>query len=240
MIKGYYNSILSTMWKLLEPYFELLFPVVCPCCGSSLQQSDKHLCNWCARDRFEYSGVDPDLIMPDSVKLQYSMWKFDKGGHLQQMLHNLKYNYLQSVGVDLGSILAEKFLSVHHIQLDEIFRHAEPMIVPVPLHKSKLRKRGFNQARALAKGFAKKSGWHIIPKGNVLRVKRTKTQTGLSAEKRTGNLKNAFLVKEKSDLENIVPIIIDDVFTTGATTFELAGTLHKISSPAVVVTVAKA
>jgi len=228
------------MWKILEPYFELLFPVVCPCCGSSIQQSDKHLCNWCAKDRFEYSGVDPNLILPDSVKLQFSMWKFDKGGYLQQMLHNLKYNHLQSVGVDLGRILAEKFLTMHHTQLDEIFRHADPIIVPVPLHKSKLRKRGFNQARALATGFAKKTGWQIIQKGTVLRVKKTKTQTGLSAEKRTGNLKNAFLVKEKIDIENKIPIIVDDVFTTGATTFELAGVLHKNSSPVVIVTVAQA
>lgn len=228
------------MWKILEPYFELLFPVVCPCCGSSIQQPDKHLCNWCAKERFEYSGVDPNLILPDSVKLQFSMWKFDKGGYLQQMLHNLKYNYLQSVGVDLGGLLAEKFLSLHHRELDDIFRHAEPLIVPVPLHKSKLRKRGFNQAGALATGFAKKTGWEIIRRGTVLRVKRTKTQTGLSAEKRTGNLKNAFLVKGKIELEDKIPIIIDDVFTTGATTFELAGVLHKKSNPAVIVTVAKA
>ncbi len=156
------------------------------------------------------------------------------------MLHNLKYNYLQSVGVDLGGLLAEKFLSQSHIYLDEIFRHAEPIIVPIPLHKSKLRKRGFNQAGALATGFAKKTGWKIIRKGTVLRVKRTKTQTGLSVEKRTGNLKNAFLVKGKIELEDKIPVIIDDVFTTGATTFELAGVLHKISNPAVIVTVAKA
>jgi len=228
------------MWKILGPYFELLFPVVCSCCGSSIQQPDKHLCGWCSKERFEYSGVDPDLLLPDSVKLQFSLWKFDKGGYLQQMLHNLKYNYLQTVGVDLGSILAEKFLSEHHSLLNELFRHAEPVIVPVPLHKSKLRKRGFNQAGALATGFAKKTGWEVIPKGTVLRVKRTKTQTGLSAEKRTGNLKNAFLVKHKIHFEGKIPVIIDDVFTTGATTFELAGVLHPKSNPAVIVTIAKA
>jgi len=228
------------MWKIFEPYFELLFPVVCPCCGSSIQQPDKHLCNWCAGERFEYSGVDPDLLLPDSVKLQFSMWNFDKGGYLQQMLHNLKYNYLESVGVDLGGILAENLLKMHHRQLDEVFRHAEPVIVPVPLHKSKLRKRGFNQAGALAAGFAKKTGWKVIPEGTVLRMKKTKTQTGLSAEKRTGNLKNAFLLKGKVELENRIPVIIDDVFTTGATTFELAGVLYKKSNPAVIVTIAKA
>jgi ComF family protein len=228
------------MWKILEPYFELLFPVICPCCGSSIQQSDKHLCNWCAKGRFEYSDVDLNLILPDSVKLQFSMWKFDKGGYLQQMLHDLKYNYLQSVGVDLGGILAEKFLELNQTTLDEIFRHAEPIIVPVPLHKSKLRKRGFNQARALATGFAKKTGWQTIQMGTVVRVKRTKTQTGLSAEKRTENLRNAFLVKGKIDLEEKVPIIVDDVFTTGATTFELASALHKNSNPSIIVTAAKA
>lgn len=228
------------MWKILEPYLEFLFPVVCPCCGSSIHQPGKHLCNWCSKKRFEDAEIDENLLLPDSVKFQYSMWNFDKGGYLQQMLHNLKYNYLQSVGEDLGNILAEKFLSVNHIQLDELFRQGEPVIVPVPLHKSKLRKRGFNQAGALAKGFAKRTGWQIIPQGHVQRIKRTKTQTGLSAEKRTSNLRNAFLLKERAELEDKTPIIIDDVFTTGATTFELAGVLHQKSNPSVIVTVAKA
>ncbi len=228
------------MWKILEPYFELLFPVVCPCCGSSIQQSGKHLCNWCSKQRFEDAEIDKNLFLPDSVKRQFSMWKFDKGGYLQQMLHNLKYNFLQSVGEDLGIILAEKFLSVHQGQLNELFRHGEPIIVPVPLHKSKLRKRGFNQAGALARGFSRKTGWQVIPQGSVQRIKRTTTQTGLSSEKRTSNLKNAFLVQENVDLEYKTPVIIDDVFTTGATTFELAGVLNEKSNPAVIVTVAKA
>jgi len=228
------------MWKLFEPYFELLFPVVCPCCGSSIQQPDKHICNWCIKKRFEASETDPNLLLPDSVRLQFSMWEFDKGGYLQQLLHNLKYNYLQSVGEDLGTILADKFLSVHQRHLNELFRQGEPIIVPVPLHKSKLRKRGFNQAGALARGFSKKSGWQIIPQDNVLRIKRTSTQTGLSAEKRAGNLKNAFQVRDNIDLKDRTPIIIDDVFTTGATTFELAGVLSQKSNSAVVVTVAKA
>ncbi len=179
-------------------------------------------------------------MLPDSVRLQFSMWEFDKGGYLQQLLHNLKYNYLQSVGEDLGTILADKFLSVHQRHLNELFRQGEPIIVPVPLHKSKLRKRGFNQAGALARGFSKKSGWQIIPQDNVLRIKRTSTQTGLSAEKRAGNLKNAFQVRDNIDLKDRTPIIIDDVFTTGATTFELAGVLSQKSNSAVVVTVAKA
>lgn len=228
------------MWKIFEPYFELLFPVVCPCCGSSIHQADKHLCDWCSNKRFEQADTDSGLILPDSVKIQFSMWKFDKGGYLQHMLHNLKYNHLQSVGVDLGGILATKFLSEYQSKLDYLFRQFEPVIVPVPLHKSKFRSRGFNQARALAKGFSKKTGWDIIPQGHVLRIKRTKTQTGLTAEKRTGNLKNAFVVKEKIKLENKIPVIIDDVFTTGATTFELSGVLHPIGNPAVIVTVAKA
>lgn len=226
--------------KFVQPYIELFFPSVCACCGSALKTGNCHICRWCKKSRFEHAEIDELQILPECVRLRYAMWSFDKGGYLQDLLHGLKYNYLRKVGEELGKTLAIQFLHKYGNQTNKLFEQSEPLIVPVPLHKSKLRKRGYNQAEALAKGFSETSGWPVAGPGVVVRTKKTTTQTGLSAEKRAQNLKNAFQLKSHTSIQGRTPIIIDDVYTTGATTFELANILSEYSKPSIIITVASA
>jgi len=226
--------------KILRPYIDIFFPAVCACCGSALRSSNHHLCLWCKKKRFERAESEGFQILPDSVQFQFAMWSFDKGGYLQDLLHDLKYNCLRSVGEELGRTLAGSFLRVSKSEMGNLFEQSPPVIVPVPLHKSKLRKRGYNQAEALARGFSEISGWTVAATNAVVRVKKTTTQTGLTAEKRAENLKNAFRLNKPKAVAGKIPIIIDDVFTTGATTFELAKVLKECTEPAVIATVAKA
>lgn len=228
------------MNKLVSPFIDLLFPMVCACCGSSVHQKNSHLCPWCREQRFDKPDPEQLQLLPESVQMQFAMWSFDKGGYLQDLLHKLKYDFLRSVGEELGRTLADAYLNQMDSEQERLFEQYEPIIVPVPLHRSKLRKRGYNQARTIGEGFAKVTQWEVIEPDGVQRVRKTKTQTGLSAEKRTGNLRNAFRVKNPSAVKDRIPVLIDDVFTTGATTFELAGVLIPYSKPSVIVTVAKA
>lgn len=96
-------------------------------------------------------------------------------------------------------------------------------IVSVPMHLSKLRKRGYNQSFLLANDLAKITGIDFI-KDLLIKVKNTKRQVGLNISKRKTNLKDSFSVKDKyKDIirgKNI--LIIDDVFTTGSTINECA------------------
>ncbi len=159
--------------------------------------------------------------MPETISFQFALWNFDKGGFLQDLLHALKYNQLSGVGVDLGRTLGAA-LCDHNILNDDSW-----LIVPVPLHQKRKKKRGYNQARKIAKGVCASTGCTLIDEQIVTRVKHTATQTGFSLEKRNKNIASAFAVKDLSGLSGAVCLIIDDVFTTGATTFELAGTLVK-------------
>ena len=104
------------------------------------------------------------------------------------------------------------------------------MLVPVPLHQRKEKLRGFNQARLIAKGVKKSTGLELIPKGSVTRIKNTKTQTGFSLKKRNENIQNAFLITDPGVVNKKTCLIVDDVFTTGATTYELANTIKKAGS----------
>ena len=214
----------------------IAFPQICICCNNELHSEDAYLCDLCRLERFEPAGREEILILPEGVEFMHAMWNFDKGDYLQHLLHKLKYDYLKGVGRELGREMARDFLSC-----GITVNIADPLIVPVPLHPSKQRKRGYNQAAALAEGFARRSGWKVVEDSDVVRVKKTTTQTGLNSSQRTANLKNAFFVANRELIKDKFTIIVDDVYTTGATTFELAAVLREAGSAGSgIVTVAKA
>lgn len=196
-------------------------------------------------DRFEDGNpqnerVSSDTLLPEGVVVQHALWNFDKGGDLQNLLHRLKYERLTTIGVDLGRRLGHRVTK--HPLLTELFKENETVIQPVPLHFLKFRYRGFNQAFKLAQGF--QEVWDEMPIcgiKDVIRTKNTLSQTGFSLEKRLKNMHNAFKVKNKKMIKDKVVVIIDDVFTTGATTFELSHSLQQAGSgPIIILTIAQA
>jgi ComF family protein len=188
----------------------------------------------------ENKRVSSDSLLPEGVLVQHALWNFDKGGDLQNLLHRLKYERLTTIGIDLGRKLGQR-VSEHPL-LAELFEEQNVVILPVPLHFVKYRYRGFNQAFKLAQGF--QEIWHDMPIcgiKDVIRTKNTLSQTGFSLEERLQNMQNAFRVQNKEMINGKVIAIIDDVFTTGATTFELAQSLQQAGGGQIVIlTVAQA
>ena len=231
--------------NLMKGVSNVIFPNVCVCCGHEHTQEQRQLCTFCLQERFQIANPDHlrasgDTLLPDGVTIQHALWQFDKGGKLQDLLHLLKYKRLTAVGVDLGRKLGEQ-IKLHPLINDRLNR-GTAVILPVPLHYLKHRYRGFNQAFKIARGL--QEVWHELPiceRKSIVRVKNTRTQTGFSLEKRRQNVHNAFQVKDSSVVEDQLVVIVDDVFTTGATTFELARTVLAAEAQAVVVlTIAQA
>jgi ComF family protein len=227
--------------KFLTPYRDVIFPATCVCCGSSVAGDDTFLCVWCKNERFEPAGFTDGEILPEMIRFRFAMWHFDKGGYLQKLLHDLKYQFLRGAGRELGEYAGHMFLARTDERLLEEIGKQDPLLVPVPLHPSKRRKRGYNQAMALAEGVSRVTSWDVAGQGTVLRVKKTKTQTGLDISRREKNLEGAFSIKNGVPFQNRFPVIVDDVFTTGATTFEMAKTiLQEVKGRAGIITAAKA
>jgi ComF family protein len=112
-------------------------------------------------------------------------------------------------------------------------------IVPVPLHRWRLWARRFNQSAILAQALAKKCGKAYLPDG-LLRVRHTVQQKGLSRKERAKNVRNAFAVNKKHALKGKNILLIDDVFTSGATLNECARALKKAGAQKVfVLTIAR-
>lgn len=223
----------------------IAFPRVCLCCGLETTEEERQICSFCRQDRFEAANPDyrrcsSGVILPDAVTVQHALWNFDKGGLLQDLMHYLKYERLTGIGIELGANLGE---SMHrHPLIREIFnRTEEKVLLPVPLHYLKFRKRGFNQAYYIAKGIQSVIGIPICNLKDVVRRKNTRSQTGFSLKKRVANMQGAFRVRRPEAVEGKIIIIIDDVFTTGSTSFELASVLKESGSREIAIaTVAQA
>ncbi len=203
-----------------------MFPVVCVICSGSLGKSRKFICTECAQKRFERAVLSKSdaINLPEIVASRFALWQFDKGGYLQDLLHKLKYHRLTGVGEDLGKIIGTEIRDIEYFK-DLTIENA--VILPVPLHEKKRRIRGFNQAFYISKGISEVLNIPILKKGAITRVKNTKTQTGFSLTKRRENISNAFSVTETGMLSGKNILIVDDVFTTGATAFELVTELQK-------------
>ena len=100
------------------------------------------------------------------------------------------------------------------------------LIIPVPLHSRRLKERGFNQALLLAHQVSET--YHIpLSSDNLFRVRRTRPQVELTGEERRKNVEGAFALRRPGDITDRRVVIIDDVFTTGATMNECAAVLKR-------------
>jgi ComF family protein len=138
----------------------------------------------------------------------------------RQMVHNLKYNNGLYLTSDLKSIIRQ----LPHLK--KICKNA--ILVPVPLHSTKQRERGFNQSDVLAHVLKKTLNTNIQIQNSLIRTRFTQTQTSLTKEQRKENIRGAFALSPniKLDLDKKY-ILVDDVFTTGSTANACAKILKK-------------
>jgi ComF family protein len=130
-------------------------------------------------------------------------------GPLRQAIHQFKYEGLRALAVPLGQLMAQGWTTLHPTDDDT------DVIVPVPLHRSRQRKRGYNQAALLARQLGTEIHRPVVE--NVLiRVKATAPQVDLNAEERQANVSNAFKTTNSS-LTGKRVLLVDDVCTTGST-----------------------
>jgi ComF family protein len=143
------------------------------------------------------------------VRYALGLFKFSKSGSIQHLLHALKYKNQPDIGVMLGKVYAQK--------LKEASKpFGFDLIVPVPLHVSRLRKRGYNQSSKFAEGLSEILN---VPHCETLlfRKAKTGTQTRKSKLNRWENMKDVFSCSEKQLPGSTHILLVDDVITTGAT-----------------------
>ena len=185
--------------------FALLAGPVCPRCGrlfgspEALSHNPEFECGACRKD-------------PPRFDQSLSIGYFE--GPLREAIHQFKYRPCRSLGRPLGDWMARNVRVIQDIDL----------IMPVPLHVRRLRHRGFNQALLLAD---RMSRTHTIQLSydNLIRSRPTRPQVELTGEERVQNVAGAFSLKRPADVASKRIVLVDDVFTTGATMNECASVL---------------
>lgn len=160
---------------------------------------------------------------------------------MRQAMHALKYDGLRPAARRLGGMLAE---AIAHLAPDA---PADMLVVPVPLHRSKHRGRGFNQARMLAEhalAHLRRThpAWQLtLAPGLLVRQRATQSQAGLTPRQRRINLRGAFRVAQPQAVAGRHVLVIDDILTTGATARAAAQALVRAGAATVwVATLARA
>lgn len=212
----------------LEKIIEGIFPsnIYCISCGSMIDSSrDYALCDSCM-ERFHWVGMKTcgkcGKILQDNYRHQLCYdcrqfeRSFDRGftcvqyGLLERgVIMDYKYKGKSYIGKKLGDIMYDR-MAVEELEID--------LIVPVPMYRRNLDRRGYNQAQVMAKQLADRRG--MICADNLLeRIRKTLPMKGLGSMERYENLKNAFAVSPKSHytVSGKTVLLVDDIFTTGST-----------------------
>jgi ComF family protein len=138
-----------------------------------------------------------------------ALFKFSKNGRVQHLLHALKYKNHPEIGVALGQLYGQKMLETGYYSNLEL-------IIPVPLHPIRKRKRGYNQSEKFGFGLAKALGIPCIDDVMERRMV-TETQTLKTKLNRWENMMGAFRLRQPQQITNRNVLLVDDVITTGAT-----------------------
>ena len=164
-------------------------------------------------------------------------------GGLRELIHLLKYNSVRPAAKVLGRLLAEALAELELGFEQLTFEQLPILVIPVPLYKSKRRQRGFNQAELIARAALKlrpESERLQLGPDILLRTRDTASQIGLTSHQRRANLRGAFAVARAAEVTGREVILVDDVYTTGATATECAQVLRRAGAAKVwVATVAR-
>jgi ComF family protein len=141
-------------------------------------------------------------------------------GSMRGVIHALKYDRVASVARELGSRLAA---AIARLAPGEDDASLEVLVIPVPLHRSRKAHRGFNQARVLATEALRilrrtHPNWRLdLSARSLVRQRSTESQSGLTPRQRRQNLRGAFFVSDSNVVRGRHVLLVDDIYTTGAT-----------------------
>lgn len=208
-----------------------LFPPMCSACKKFNKENIKrNICDYC------FSKIKTNQIFTHikSNVILAASGPYDNPT-LRELIHTLKYNYTEESAKTISEIILKYINQIGLLNLLDINK---TIIIPMPLHRSKLRERGFNQSELIAKVIGKELNTPVI---NLLRrIKKTSPQIKMQSDiERAENIKDCFALNPNH--QSLVAksiILIDDVYTSGATAGEAVKVLNKLKPEKIIVLVA--
>jgi len=217
--------------KFKKFILDLFFPKFCLNC----HKEGTYLCVDCA-ELLEITGFHQPTRLSPLADLYFAVNY--QNPLAQNLIKNFKYEpFIKELGQTIASLIIKHFQLMDNQPLFHpainVDNQANFVFIPVPLHHSRLRWRGFNQAEEICKNLA---DFFQLPVINhcLIRIKKTSPQTELTGLARKENIKNAFSIKNKELIRNKNIILVDDVYTTGATMQECGYVLKQAGAKKVI------
>ncbi len=232
---------MQTLSRLFRFFEAVLFPPLCLVCRAHLKTEERSrwLCGNCAIP-FDFpigffcpfcrrrSPVIPSCH-PETRFAGIAPWKYENK-RIRELIHLLKYEGVKTAAIPLGEALQSYFLR-SAARGGILFSNF--IVIPIPLHPRKLRKRGFNQSLLLAHPL--RSSMMPILQDALVRIRATSSQTALeSREARARNIYGSFAVKSPEAVCGKNILLVDDVLTSGATMREAARVLKKAGAQRII------
>jgi ComF family protein len=218
---------MSYIYDLWDDFISLLFPRLCYGCGKHLLRNENLICTECyvviPRTNYHLENENPvaQLFWGRCLIEKAAAFSFfNRGSRIRSLIHNLKYKGIKEIGYDLGRIYGLSLKSSGFT--DDI-----DFIIPVPLHPSKKRIRGFNQSDTISSGIADATGL-VVDTCSLSRITGSATQTRRSRYDRWTNVEGIFSVTDPGTVRGRHILLVDDVITTGSTIESCANELLKI------------
>lgn len=210
------NKLSSYIKTLGRDLIHVLFPDLCLACNKLPKTRDAAFCVECLHvmpytDHFILKENEVTKHFRGRVNILHgaALLRFREGSIVQVMLHNLKYKKRKEIGEVLGEIAGKKLLDSPIFSVPDI-------IIPVPVHPKKVRRRGYNQSTIFGKAVS--AAIHVALADDIL-IKETETtsQTGKSRTERVENVSEVFVLRKPEEISGRNVLVVDDVVTTGAT-----------------------
>ena len=222
----FFNQNLFVIKRYLESFINLIYPNLCVACGEVLSGNEENFCSYCLADmpvtNFWNQPENPvEQLFWGKIQVEHaaSFIYFEKDSKYQNALHKLKYNNRKEVGTQLGRVYGYHLKNSRFNTIDAI--------LPVPLHKKRFRKRGYNQSEMICQGLSLALSKPVLTEP-VIRNVHTKSQTKKNRYNRWLNVEGIFKCVQPEAIEGKHILIVDDVVTTGATIESLASEILKI------------
>ena len=215
--------------KIHKNLLNVVFPAICNGCLKLLLKNEKIICTHCIHNlplthHHLLKETEIHKVFYGLVPFEFgaSFLYFRKKGIAQHLMHNLKYKNQQEIGTYLGDYFSKDLMEL------TIFKNIDG-IIPVPLHKKRLHERGYNQVTTFCESLEKNLSIPII---NDVLVKSVdlKSQIQKSKTTRLETIKNVFAIENAHKIEGKHLLLVDDIFTTGATIETCAKEILKIKN----------
>jgi ComF family protein len=209
-MKKFFQEIVSSL-------LSLVYPQACLTCQVMLVKGEDIFCTSCLADFpfTDYRSWQSNVLFEQlNIRMPFlnganSLLYFRKKSKVQKILHACKYNNQPEVAIRLGAYMFAAWQKqLLQMQID--------IVIPIPLHTSRKRQRGYNQSEELGKGLTQ-TGELLLNTTALKRIKKTQTQTKKGRISRWLNMQTVFEVQQPNEVKGKTILLLDDVITTGAT-----------------------